>query len=64
MPGYKGNLRDATFSTSSGKPVRSTSQLSNGARRTKAENATNSTTEYKIPGGAGSGPYGGKNSMK
>ena len=56
-------LRDATFSTSSGKEVSQTKQLSNGARPTKGWDVTNSTKEYKT-GSTAYGPLGGKNARK
>jgi len=62
MAGMSG-LRDATYSTSSGKDVKQTKMLSNGARPTKAWKEKNSTTEYKT-GGFDHGPLGGKNARK
>lgn len=56
-------LRDQTFSTSSGKPVSQTKQLSNGARPTKGWTADNVTKEYKT-GSTNMGPLGGKNARK
>ena len=56
-------LRDQTFSTSSGKNVSQTKQLSNGARPTKGWNAENMTKEYKT-GSTSMGPLGGKNHRK
>jgi len=58
------NLRDATFTESSGKNVKSTKQLSNGAKLTKAFTAKNSTKEYDNGGKVSPGPLGGRNTMK
>jgi len=63
MPAYTGNLRNASFSTSSGKDVKQTKQLANGARPTKAWQSKNKTTEYTT-GGMSPGPLGGKNHRK
>lgn len=57
------NLRDMTVTTSSGKPVSQTKQLSNGAKPTKAWTSKNVTKEYTT-GGMSHGPLGGKNARK
>lgn len=57
------NLRNKTYTTSSGKPVSQTRQLSNGAKPTKAWTSKNKTTEYTT-GGMTPGPLGGKNARK
>jgi hypothetical protein len=55
------NLRNATYSTSSGKHVSKTGQLKNGAKLTAAEQVTNKTKEYRT-GSTNMGPLGAKNS--
>jgi hypothetical protein len=60
MPAHTGNLRNATFSTSSGKDVKSTKQLSNGARPTAAWKSKNKTVEHTT-GSTKMGPLGGRN---
>lgn len=57
------NLRTSTYSTSSGKDVSQTKQLSNGAKSVKAGSEKNSTKEYTT-GGMNYGPLGGKNARK
>lgn len=59
---YEG-LRDATFSTSSGKDVKDTSQISGEAKDSLS--GKNSTVQFEAPGsGAGKGPWGGLPSGK
>ena len=58
---YSGNLRNASFSDSSGTNIHNTGILKNGARRTKAESSKNVTKEHSISAKV-PGPHGGKNS--
>lgn len=62
MPAGVKNMRNTTFSTSSGTDVKSTSQLKGEAKKSKVENEKNSTTQEYFGKGAGSGPWGGENS--
>jgi hypothetical protein len=58
------NLRTMTVGTGTGKDVKSTSQLKNGAKPTSGWSAKNKTTEYDNGGSLPPGTNGGKNTMK
>lgn len=56
-----GNLRKMTVTTESGKDVKDTSMLKGSAKKTKAFEATNETSQYTTSGGVPKGSLGGEN---
>ena len=57
-----GNLRNATNVINKAKDVKSTSQLTPGAKEGADWNSTNETKEYVVENPPTGGPLGGKNS--
>ena len=55
------NLEKAKVTTSSGKDVKDTGQLSGESKITKAEKATNETVKYSTGSAPATGPLGGMN---
>lgn len=58
--GRSGNLRDATYTTSSGKDVKDTDMLKGEASEKKDMKSSNSTSQYET-GKSSMGALGGKN---